>query len=107
MSFFTDFRDATTTLVTGGLKGPLYDAPRDAAKAQERAANEQREAIKRQEKLADEAFNRANQKKPNIAAFLMGNRAAGLYGIGGTTLTSPTGVDPSQMTLGRASLLGM
>lgn len=106
MSFFTEFRDATVTLATGGLNAPLYQAPRDAAKAQQRAADEQRVAMAKQEKLADEAFNRANQKKPNIAAFLMGNRAAGLYGMAGTTLTSPAGIDPAQLTLGRASLLG-
>ena len=55
---------------------------------------------------ADQAYNKANGKKPNAAAMMAGNVAAAQGGASGTMLTSPTGVDSSTLTLGRSTLLG-
>ena len=58
-------------------------------------------------KQADEANNRANAKSPDSAAALAANILAGKSGASGTMLTGPGGIDPSQLTLGRQSLLGL
>ena len=56
---------------------------------------------------AEEATNRANAKAPNSAAAMSAALLAGKGGNAGTMLTGPGGVDPSKLTLGRATLLGM
>ena len=55
---------------------------------------------------ADRANNAANAKTPDAAAMMAANLAAGKQGASGTMLTGPGGVDPSQLTLGKSSLLG-
>lgn len=55
---------------------------------------------------ADQAFNQANQKRPDTAAILAAAQQAGKGGASGTMLTGPQGVDPSQLTLGKSTLLG-
>lgn len=55
---------------------------------------------------SDEANNRANAKSPDSAAMLSANMMAGKAGQSGTLLTGPQGVDPSQLTLGKTTLLG-
>lgn len=55
---------------------------------------------------ADRANNAANARSPDTAAMMASNLAAGKQGASGTMLTGPGGVDPSQLTLGRSSLLG-
>lgn len=75
----------------------------------ERAASTQKDAMKKQDKvaaeqanLADQANNKANRKTPNIAAIMQGNKS----GVGSTMLTGPQGIAPSALTLGRNTLLG-
>lgn len=55
---------------------------------------------------ADEANNRANAKTPDSAAAMATAILAGKAGNSGTMLTGPQGIDPTQLTLGKASLLG-
>lgn len=55
---------------------------------------------------SDRATNRANARSPDVAAMLTANMLAGKQGGASTMLTGPQGVDPSQLTLGRTSLLG-
>ena len=55
---------------------------------------------------ADEANNRANQKRPNANAILASAQQAAKGGMGGTLLTGPQGVDSSELSLGRSTLLG-
>ena len=55
---------------------------------------------------ADQAFNQANQKKPDTSAILSAAQQAGKGGVSGTMLTGPSGVDPSSLTLGKSTLLG-
>ena len=55
---------------------------------------------------ADEANNRANQKRPNANAILASAQQAAKGGMGGTLLTGPQGVNPGEMSLGKSTLLG-
>ena len=68
-----------------------------------RAAATQAEAAQRQ---SEREFNRMNQKRPNVAAMMTANRAAGSGGIGGTFLTGTGGAPATGGMLGRTSLLG-
>lgn len=78
--------------------------------ASKRQAAAQRDAKVQAEKQAVQAerdFNRANAKKPNVGAIVVGNQQAGLAGQAGTMLTGPTGIDPTKLELGKNTLLGM
>lgn len=84
-----------------------------AVAAQDRATQAAREMAQQQEarairteKAAVEAQNRVNQKKPDVGAILDQARQAGKGGASGTMLTGPMGVAPSDLTLGKKSLLG-
>lgn len=60
----------------------------------------------KQLKAADEATNRAAQKRPNTSSILSEAEQAGKAGVSGTMLTGPQGVSNDQLTLGRSTLLG-
>lgn len=75
----------------------------DAAKKSMQQAQANADRTARQ---ADEAFNQANQKKPDTGAILSAQQQAGKSGVSGTMLTGPAGVDPSSLTLGKSTLLG-
>ncbi len=83
---------ATTTAAS------LYQGEK-ARKAQSQAADQARTE-------ADQAFNRANPKKPDVASMLYGNQQANSGGAGSTMITGPQGVDPSGLSLGKTTLLG-
>jgi len=70
-----------------------------ARKAQHQAADKARET-------ADQQFNAANPKRPNSSALADANKMAASGGAGSTMLTSPAGVDPSSLLLGKSTLLG-
>ena len=79
-----------------------------ANKREAHAMDLAQQRAKIQEDMADQANNRANAKRPNIGALLAANqRAAASGGGAGTMLTGASGVDPSLLTLGRTSLLGL
>lgn len=77
-----------------------------AASAQEDAQRLAMAQSVQQEQKADQAMNKANQKKPNTAAILSAAQQAAKEGIGGTMLTGPQGVGNDQLTLGKTTLLG-
>jgi type II secretory pathway pseudopilin PulG len=77
-----------------------------AAKAQKRAANQATMQAEMQQSQAEREFNRANQKRPNVAALAARNRAMSGGGVGGTFLTGTMGAPTSSGMLGRTSLLG-
>lgn len=83
----------------------VYQGAR-AQKAQKRAANQAASQAEQQQLQAEREFNRANQKRPNIAALAARNRAMGQGGPGGTFLTGTMGAPVSGGMLGRTSLLG-
>lgn len=78
----------------------------EAGVAQTRAGRQAMQAASKNAQMADEANNQANAKSPDSAALLAANLAAGKQGAAGTMLTGPGGVDPTQLTLGKSSLLG-
>lgn len=67
---------------------------------------QQREQAAAQAQLAEEARNRANQKKPASEAFIAKNERQGMSGQSGTLLTGTSGVSSTSLPLGRATLLG-
>jgi hypothetical protein len=94
-----------TAVANGFFAAPAiqYDTARDANREQRRANAVAEANAARQAKLADEAFNRANQKKPDIASIIANNKR---MAAGGTLLTGPGGIEPGQFTLGKSTLLG-
>lgn len=84
-----------------GVAGVISSA--DAARS---SGNMARDAAKLNAQQTDEAMNRANQKSPDSAALMAANVLSGKAGAGSTMLTGPQGIDPSQLTLGKSTLLG-
>lgn len=83
----------------------IYSGER-AASQQKKAQNEARVAAQNQANAADQAFNAANKKRPDINAMLGQNRQQAEGGGGSTMLTGPAGVDIGALNLGKNTLLG-
>ena len=83
----------------------IYEGER-AAGEQEKAQRLSMAEAQKTARAADEATNRANQKKPNANATLAAAQQAAKGGMGGTLLTGPQGVNPGEMSLGKSTLLG-
>jgi hypothetical protein len=75
-------------------------------KATNTANDMARDSAKRTAQLTEEATNKANAKAPDTSALLASNASAGRAGNASTMLTGPQGVDTSQLTLGKNTLLG-
>ena len=67
---------------------------------------QQTKAHSEQLSLMQQEANRVSQKRPGTQSALAAVGAASRAGQSGTMLTGPQGVDPSTMSLGRATLLG-
>jgi len=78
----------------------------NSAEQQRKAGSQAKTAAKATALQAERANNKANAKAPDSAAAMATAILAGKAGNSGTTLTGAQGVDPSQLTLGRVSLLG-
>lgn len=86
----------------------------------QRAARQQRRALRAQEQAQQEALNRAqaaerrsraefervNRRQPDATSLLGAEQARERTGAGSTLLTGSLGVDPGKLLLGRKSLLG-
>jgi type II secretory pathway pseudopilin PulG len=94
---------AIASVATAGAS--IYQG-QQSARAQRRAANQATMQAEMQQSQAEREFNRANQKRPNIAALAARNRAMSGGGVGGTFLTGTMGAPTSSGMLGRTSLLG-
>lgn len=94
---------AAAVAVSAGVS--YYNGQQQAA-ANKRAMNQAKENAEKQEKLAQEAMGRENQKKPDTNALLSAAQQAGKAGASGTMLTGPQGVDPGSLSLGKSTLLG-
>lgn len=81
-------------------------AQADANKKAEQAAKQQQANAEKTQTLQQEQINKANARKPDIAAMLSGNETAAKGGASGTMLTGPQGVDPNALSLSKTSLLG-
>ena len=85
------------------------DASKQQKKAmeqQERAQQQQLAAAQRQQRQSEMAINAANRRQPDVGGIMerAGQQAGG--GPSATMLTGPGGVDPTQLSLGRSTLLG-
>lgn len=83
-----------------------YDQGKKAESAQRDAQAQAKTNAEKQAALADQANNRANGKRPNVAGLMSENAMAAKGGISGTMLTGPGGVDPNELKLGKSTLLG-
>lgn len=100
---------ATAVMAAAAVAGTViaYQNGQDAKDAASRSAQQAQANADKQMKSADEATNRANQKRPDTSAILGAAQQAGKAGASGTMLTGPTGIDPSTLQLGKSTLLGM
>ena len=100
----------TAAYVIGGamLASTAYSAyAGNKADQQQRSA--QRQSLAQAEasaSAADQANNKVNQKRPDIAGALSAALQSGKAGASGTMLTGPGGVDPAALQLGKSTLLG-
>jgi len=95
-----------------GVGAGLYTG-QQAAQGQKQALQAQKAAQKQgiQQALSTQrqgeiAQNAANMKAPDISAILQRAALAAKAGVGSTMLTGASGVNPSQLNLGKTSLLG-
>lgn len=95
----------STAAALGGLAFQAYSASK-AGDSQKKASEQAAASAKATADAADQAFNKANAKKPNVQGLYADNAAAAKGGVGGTLLTGPQGVDPKTLLLGKTTLLG-
>ena len=81
--------------------------------AQKKAMEQQQAAQARASRQAEEqataskaAIRRSEQQAPDVASIMAAAQESGMGGPASTMLTGPAGIDPSQLTLGRNTLLG-
>lgn len=97
---------AWLALGTGAAAAISYDQGQKAQGAQRDAQAQAQRNAEKQAALADQANNRANGKKPNVAGLMSENAMAAKGGISDTMLTGPGGVNPDELKLGKSTLLG-
>lgn len=90
----------------GYMAGDAVQSGQDAMKAQAKASAIAIINANKAADQADQAFNRANGKQPDLAGLYSANERDSKGGISGTMLTGPQGVDPKTLMLGRNTLLG-
>ena len=100
---------ATTIVMAAAAVAGAYVSYTNGQEQKKSAESAQQHAqanADKQEKAADQATNRANQKKPDTSAILDAATQAGKGGASGTMLTGAQGIDPSTLSLGKNTLLG-
>ena len=77
-----------------------------ALQQQEQAQAQQLAQAQAQQRRSEMAMNAANRRQPDVGGIMerAGQQAGG--GPSSTMLTGPGGVDPTQLSLGRSTLLG-
>ena len=83
----------------------IYQGERNA-NMQDDAQRQSMAQARQTAQSADEATNRANQKRPNANAILAAAQQAAKGGMGGTLLTGPQGANMGELSLGKSTLLG-
>jgi len=96
---------ALATAAVAGTGYSIYNGEQ-AKRKQKTAANQARTDAAKAAQDADVAYNRANQKAPNLTALMKRNMDAGSAGVGGTFLTGDKGAPVASGMLGRSTLLG-
>ena len=105
MGVATVLAGAALAIAATGTGYSIYQGER-AAEAQEKAQRMSMAEAQKTARAADEATNRANQKRPNANAILAAAQQAAKGGMGGTLLTGPQGVNTGELSLGKSTLLG-
>jgi Flp pilus assembly protein TadB len=106
---------AAVTMAAASVAGTAYSvvAGQDAKKQQKKAMESQEKAqaqqlaqTQAQQRRSEMAMNAANRRQPDVSGIMerAGQQAGG--GPSSTMLTGPGGVDPTQLSLGRSTLLG-
>ncbi|CAB4165254.1 hypothetical protein UFOVP824_44 [uncultured Caudovirales phage] len=106
---------AAIAAIAAAAAGTGYSivAGQQGARAQRDAMNQQAEAQNRAAKAAgdqanksEQAIREANRNAPDVSNILANASKMSSGGAASTMLTGPGGVDPSQLSLGRSTLLG-
>lgn len=101
---------ATAIMIAAGVAAAstAYSAytQKEAAADQRDAQNKATAEAEKNAKLADEASNRANQRRPDVNSIMSAAGQAARGGASGTMLTGPQGAGADAASLGKTSLLG-
>ena len=101
---------ATAIMIAAGVAAAstAYSAyaQKEAAGDQRKAQDEATAKAEKNAKLADEASNRANQRRPDVNSIMSAAGQAARGGASGTMLTGPQGAGADAGSLGKTSLLG-
>lgn len=99
---------ATAVMAVAAVAGTAiaYQNGREQKKAAAEANRTAQANAAKAEKQAEMDMNRANQKAADPMSALSAASQAGKAGASGTMLTSPQGVDPNLLDLGKNTLLG-
>jgi len=101
--------------VTASVAGAAYSiyageqgkkAQEDAMRKQEAAQAKATQQAERQAVESRAAIRRQEQQTPNVAGIMQAAQQTGTGGPASTMLTGPAGIDPTQLQLGRNTLLG-
>lgn len=95
----------TAGFALASVAASAYSANKQA-NAQKSAANQASDNAAKAATQADQAYNAAHGKVPNVQGIQDNQATAALSGSGSTMLTGAGGVDPSSLTLGKNTLLG-
>lgn len=99
---------AISAIVVGtALVYNQYEQGEKARKVQEQALQESKRQADQQAKVAEQNFNKANAKSPDVASIMSAAQQAAKGGASGTMLTGPQGIDPNALSLSKNTLLGM
>ncbi len=96
----------SAVVVAGAGLGYSIHSGEQAKNRQQIAQRQGKKRAEEQESQADQAFNKANRRKPNFVDMLRANQQAAGTGGSGTRLTGLAGVNPASLNLGRSTLLG-
>lgn len=91
------------TAVAAGLS--IYQGNKQE-KMQKKAMAQSKALADKSATAAEQAYNAANQKRPNTSEILDAASQSGRAGVSGTMLTGAQGISKDQMALGRNTLLG-
>jgi len=103
---------ASAAAAAAGTGYAIY-AGEQGKKAQKEAMNRQSamqaqatQQAQQQATASQVAIRRSQQQSPDVASIMAAAQETGTGGPASTMLTGPAGIDPSQLTLGRNTLLG-
>lgn len=91
----------TTAIMAIGTAASIVQGQQQQSAAK-KAASQQQANAEKMYTMQEQEQNRLNAKKPNVAAMMSAN----LDNASSTSLTGPTGVDPSSLFLSKTSALG-